>query len=875
MPQRQDTQGDFGLRPTKVTQGIVDSYHAPSIPKPDLSSLKALAGLSKTAAGLLQEHRKTEARHHEEGVAFGEVNPDAELQPEENISIFGVETPFKRGTTEAAMAGFQKGRGKALKDTFRASVTGEWATMLEEDERLKLQPEAFGAFLRQREAQFVQEHGIDGLALSSFGVGRDAWMLEGIHENNLASVKYQKEVFKTDMAEVTASNVAGLGDIAATAGGWSDEELMDRFMDDVVASGEPLMVEMPDGSSKAAFMLTATDLADPRVRWVAEAAAKRELVAAHVHPNIQGVLEEGHAIGGATELEVRAAVVKDLIASLASGKNPEETWMLLEQLTSGTGLLRDTNQFRAAYEADRERIEDNAAKRRRSYIDNMEIFIAGDRDYNNAEELQQGLKLAEDWRNAGLLTEEGYLALSQKMYGGFEANNDAEQKALELGTYDVLAFGDFGSEADPESFAPNGMSPEEAVAWFDDELGLKLSANEIRSGVARSISTNAAKLYPVDKIGRAQYEVELIMGNGLFVGAVPSSLTQRINLGASRGIRFTEGGLAAIEEGMHLFTASEGLHSGTRIHDRTARYYQYLQLRVNGGMYLEDAVREAGALPKDTWGSIPEVQAVMDDIVEFLPDDATPQRRRQLLKYTNILLFDGEGDIGDAIAEADDVMKTFNFGTLGSGDRERDFRRSPTNHTFNDRVQIYEAAILDYYQTEWRAEGQVIDDIVKRLTAKKTFQGVDMEVEAAIQTEAERSGDKVISKAVISGLKRDVLEKRYAAALVEYADQHEGIPAMRAQSAFRDADMHLPSARIGIVSTMDGILGYTVVNLDTRQPVRYHKGEPLKTRLSADDMVRTFDKESMDWEAARLETLRGLDESRFLSILAAPSYLRF
>ncbi len=325
MPIRQQTQGDFGIRPTKVTQGITDVYHAPSIPKPDNSGLEAIANLSKTAMGLIKEQHNLDIAHKKEGLAYGEANPNATLEEGGGL--------FTRGTTEAAMAGFEQGRGNALRETFRANVTNEWATLVEQNEDLKLQEDAYPAFLQQRESEFVQQQGIDGLSLSSFGSGREAWMLDEVHKNNISSIKYRKDVFKTDMKEVTASAIGNLEHISRldnmNSSTWM-QYIESTFIDENDAGGQ---VNLFDKEGKPAGFIGYRDLREEDfdrvdVRDAILYEAKLEQVENSVVPMIQEILQRGYDIGGATEQEVRAAVADDLIASLKSGENPQETMMI-------------------------------------------------------------------------------------------------------------------------------------------------------------------------------------------------------------------------------------------------------------------------------------------------------------------------------------------------------------------------------------------------------------------------------------------------------------------------------------------------------------------------------------------------------------------
>ena len=60
MPERQQTEGDFGYRPVKPQQQITDTYSQPTLPKPDLSVLEGIGKLSDTAFKVMDFQQKQE-----------------------------------------------------------------------------------------------------------------------------------------------------------------------------------------------------------------------------------------------------------------------------------------------------------------------------------------------------------------------------------------------------------------------------------------------------------------------------------------------------------------------------------------------------------------------------------------------------------------------------------------------------------------------------------------------------------------------------------------------------------------------------------------------------------------------------------------------
>ena len=863
MPQRQDTQGDFGLRPTKVTQGITDTYHAPSIVKPDISGLKAIAGLSKTAAALLQESQANDARQMKEGEAYGEANPNAELAPTENISIFGVETPFTRGTTEAAMAGFQKGRGRALQDTFREQTMGAWAVMVEEDENLKLEPDKFTEFLQTQETGFIEQNGIDGLALGTFGLGREQWMLGEINKNNLASVRYQKGVLKKNLSEVTASSLLSLSDITTQTEGTTNSELGEllrstnsaymesldgeaRTLRDTIeeamdtGAGMDTILNLPDSILlKDPATLTAEDMsADPRIREVMENTLKASRVSSEVLPPIQGVLQEAYDVGGETELEIRGAVIEDLITSLSEGKSPEETWMLLSELKSGTGLLRDTNQFRAAFEGSREKIEANGVARRRTYEDKIMLFrIADNIDKNTTQaEMNAAVTNVRNAIESGYLTEEEAYQMETKMWSNFGIGQGLALEETRDTYFAAIAMRqEKGSPSDMTH-----LSASQIVEFLLDEEGIEVTEGELRAGVARAITFNARRQYPDDPVAAAQAEVEAIRRLGLFASDVPKMLTHRINIGGNQGTQY--GGpenMTLVEEGLYLYRASKGMLTGAGLSAPTRAYYSFIDAKTQQeGVSLSDAVELASSLHL-TWGDRDVRTISLGAVADLTPSGTSDVVNEQVRKLSNALMQDYSASEEDVVELSLEILKSNLVGELNG----RDIRRSG-NPTLDAKLSYYNETLVANFKTQWVSEEKELEFLVKKLNYEDG-QNIEAKV-AAIELHYERRGKEKLGAWEINRELRGVEEIRYAAALRLF-EAKNGRPAMVAQSAFSGVDFRSSDPQVGISSTMAGPLSYQIINLETKQPIPFYNGKALGNVMSANDLVLLLDDENNEY----------------------------
>ena len=405
MPTRQDTQGDFGLRPTKVTQGITDVYHAPSIPAPDTSALKALSGLSKTAAALIQEHRNTQAAQAKGGEAFGEANPDAQLQPTENISVFGVETPFTRGTTEAAMAGFQKGRGTALKARFKTELEANWAVAQEDDEELLYDTEAYGSFHASQMDAFVKKNGIEGIALATFGLGMDNYAVEKIGINQAKAVANIKTKYLEDGTDSVLSNLAGLERAVLGVDMTTNAEVESIWISEggVDVNGVPIRAA-GQGS---------VGMVDERQ------AMKNRAALAHVG-ELQEFINAAYTIGPDTFAAAVDTVTDQLITEISEGMNPESAILMLDSLKTGEHPLSSRPSVRSALREKGDAINANIARASMTIEDRLRVWEAAE-FLDPSTTPAQMRELQSIIANHPYLTPEVRLSLAKKVRSNYEA----------------------------------------------------------------------------------------------------------------------------------------------------------------------------------------------------------------------------------------------------------------------------------------------------------------------------------------------------------------------------------------------------------------------------------------------------------------------
>tara|TARA_R110000787_G_scaffold65617_4_gene147729 strand:- start:689 stop:3280 length:2592 start_codon:yes stop_codon:yes gene_type:complete len=861
MPTRQQTQGDFGNRPTKVTQGITDVYHAPSIPKPSVEGLNALAQLSKTAMGLIDEQRNLDIAHKKEGLAYGEANPNATLEGGGGL--------FTRGTTEAAMAGFEQGRGNVLREKFRTNVTNEWATLVEQNEDLKLQEDAYPAFLQQRESEFVQEQGIDGLSLSSFGSGREAWMLDEVHKNNISSIKYRKDVFKTDMKEVTSSAIGNLEHISQLddldGSGWMNY-IESSFIDENDAGGQ---VNLPDGSWIGFRDLSTEDFDRVDVRDAMRHQVKDEFVQRNVVPMIQEILQRGYDIGGATEQEVRAAVADDLIASLKSGENPEETMMILNTLQSGTGLFRNTKEFAAKFEENRGAIEDNLIEADYTYMRRIEMFALTEGIDGNTSEESFKKAISQIRTNVGkFLTEEEAFTLETTAIRNWDAAGGQREEMILNGEYVNLAF---GGEEGTDSF--NQLSASDVSAAFKKTHGITASELEIRKGVEDLIFMEAKQTFGDDLGKQANHIMESIRVNGVFAGTGGHRVKHKIQIAGSQILSIdAPSSMKQVEEAYELYGAAEsaGMLSRLGLDKEDVRLYEQLQYLIQyEKATLSQAVQTVDSMKA---AFTKDYTSVTSEEVGKALGEVSVGRVSLTMDLAEAIQRQTGQDSETVIAKALELQEELGFTTIGSGANEHPFQLTGNNPTFNAAASSINSAIVSQVREDFDADRQELGEIVRDITGEGQRYG-PLNAEWFILTQGASRQRTFLSGFETRILRREFQEEAMERALVIFQEEN-GRAAMQAQPMFSGVGLEewdKAATKIGLTSTNDMNLEpvYSVTNLETGVTLDTVGGKDVGANMTADEVLKRFHAETNDYlnavidirEKREIEMLQFIDRS--------------
>lgn len=839
MPQRQQTQGDFGLRPTKVTQGITDVYSTPSIPKPDNSGLEAIANLSKTAMGLIKEQHNLDIAHKKEGLAYGEANPNATLEEGGGL--------FTKGTTEAAMAGFQQGRGNTLRDTFRANVTGEWATLQEQNEDLKLQEDAYPTFIAQREQQFVQENNLDGIALSSFAQGREDWMLGEMHKNNLNSVKYRKEVFKTDMKEVTASAIGHLNNIMEMVDWSSSEEAMQyiegSFVDENDGGGH---LSFEDGTTLAYRDMRQEDFDNPNIMNALRDKVRNDAVNLNVVPRIQEVLQMGYNIGGVTEQTVRASVADDLIAALKDGDNPEEAWMVLSNLKSGTGLFLHTKEFSAKYEENREAIDKNRLNSRYAYNLQIDMFkLANSVDASTTvEQLEEAIGRVRGARGNYLTDDEAY-NLETTMLKNWDSHS-GERDDIATGAY--YAQQALSRDAYSGDFSTKSVS--DHINLLADK-GYKVTREEVLNGVEDAIFYAGSKLMEEggDVTQGANFIVAAIKRNGVFSGNKPPTLTHQLQNVASL-ITGNErvNNLGYVAQGVALYAAAEsqGLLSSLSLSKEETAMYEYIQYKMLVDKAdLPSAIAAVEAVKADFGIVHDEVSNA--DVREALPKEASSGRMQMTLDLARGIQLE-QGLTGEvAVAAALKIQKENGITTIGEGRAEHTFQltsgRTQADATFNAAAHHFNGALVLRTRRSFIADEKKLDEIYEKMTAVGGSWDRFNEAMFIEQSRQDR-GKQSLGGLAVFNLKKQFEENARIAAREMFVKE-TGRQPMQASNTFRNVDMDHHNPMIGITSTLDLNQEpiYSFSNLVTGEKIQRIGEEEVQDFYTAEEMVLWLDED--------------------------------
>ena len=363
MPQRQQTQGDFGLRPTKVTQGITDVYHAPSIPKPSVEGLEAIANLSKTAMSLVVEQDKlekkraaeAETRAYRQGVVDRASEAEKRRLTKEQIAAekaqresglaFGENHPFAdvaADSPESYMIGHSEGRGNALRRMFRSAEQSSWDTASTADTGLLRDFEARATHHDEALTAFLEEHGIDGIARESFLRGASEHRLDLLGKHDTVAMGANKDDFLATGQDMTLNAISSLEGIAEEVGALDDGSVINEYsqLSGRLVGDRTISLTLEQQKEELMFERTAPIVAE-----------------------LQQHLQTAYAMGDSVLKEAVASISEDLIEEMKSGNNPLLAETIYRRLKTGTGDFAARPEVVSAYRANQESIHANIKAR--------------------------------------------------------------------------------------------------------------------------------------------------------------------------------------------------------------------------------------------------------------------------------------------------------------------------------------------------------------------------------------------------------------------------------------------------------------------------------------------------------------------------------
>lgn len=359
MPIRQQTQGDFGNRPTKVTQGITDVYHAPSIPKPSVEGLNAIANLSKTAMSLIKEQDTLEKKNaaiaeqtaYRKGVTDrATASENRRLTKEQKAAeaaqqaaglAFGEDHPFTEvaaDSPESYMIGLREGQGNAFRRIFRKDEQAQWDVASQADTGLLRDFTARTQHHDEALVAFLEEQGIDGIARETFLRGADEHRFELTGKHRGVAMGANKDDFLATGQDMVLNAISSLEGITTEVDGLDDTAILQELN--------------PEGKAPPANAQGYLNMEEHR----AELMQKR---AAPLTAELQQHLQTAYAMGDSVLKEAVASMSEDLIEEMKSGPNPLLAEAIFRSLKTGTGDFAARPDVISAYRANRELIHAN------------------------------------------------------------------------------------------------------------------------------------------------------------------------------------------------------------------------------------------------------------------------------------------------------------------------------------------------------------------------------------------------------------------------------------------------------------------------------------------------------------------------------------
>tara|TARA_R110002012_G_scaffold54619_1_gene139829 strand:- start:811 stop:3834 length:3024 start_codon:yes stop_codon:yes gene_type:complete len=356
MPQRQQTQGDFGLRPTKVTQGITDVYHAPSIPKPDNSGLEAIANLSKTAMGLIVEQDKLEKKNaaiaeqtaYRQGVSDRATAAENRRLTKEQTAAglaFGEDHPFTEVAAESSesyMIGHSEGRGNALRRMFRRDEQAQWDVASQADTGLLRDFTARTQHHDEALVAFLEEQDIDGIARETFLRGAEEHSFELTGKHRVVAMGANKDDFLATGRDMVLNAISSLEGISSEVENLDDTAVLEELN--------------PEGKAPPANAQGYLNMEEHRAELMQNRAAP-------LTAELQQHLQTAYAMGDSVLKEAVASMSEDLIEEMTNGTNPLLAEAIYRSLKTGTGDFAARPEVVSAYRANQESIHANIKAR--------------------------------------------------------------------------------------------------------------------------------------------------------------------------------------------------------------------------------------------------------------------------------------------------------------------------------------------------------------------------------------------------------------------------------------------------------------------------------------------------------------------------------
>jgi hypothetical protein len=468
MPQRQQTQGDFGLRPTKVTQGITDVYHAPSIPKPSVEGLNALAQLSKTAMGLIVEQDNLEKKNaaiaeqtaYRQGVSDrATASENRRLTKEQTAAglAFGEDHPFAdvaADSPESYMIGHSEGRGNALRRIFRKDEQAQWDVASQADTGLLRDFTARTQHHDEALVAFLEEQGIDGIARETFLRGAEEYSFELTGKHRAVAMGENKADFLATGQDMVLNAISSLEGITTEVDGLDDTAVLEELN--------------PEGKAPPANAQGYLNMEEHRAELMQNRAAP-------LTAELQQHLQTAYAMGDSVLKEAVASMSEDLIEEMTNGTNPTLAQAIFSSLKTGTGDFAARPDVVSAYRVAKEGIHNNIQWRARTLESKLEMW-RWVKEVPQGATLEQARSMEEQIKNHPHLPDKEKLETIATLWKNWDTAQVTKQKTAQLNNSYQSYSGGRGQVSFDKSAEQSGLSVKDFATAVED--GLKFTQNE-------------------------------------------------------------------------------------------------------------------------------------------------------------------------------------------------------------------------------------------------------------------------------------------------------------------------------------------------------------------------------------------------------------